>query len=558
VGFYTIRLSVGGMDADPDPDADAGAAGFPDGVDLYWGEFHKHMTGPGADLDHVDETIEYGAQHLDVQAVLVYPFKWYRKGREGGIREETMGPDPSGDDDFADWWEQIQAAADRHNDPGTFVTFPAYEWHGNRTRWGDHNVLFPETGHEIRPAESLPDLYEYVAEAEGLALPHHTGYEVGNRGADWDVFDPDLSPVMEVYSSHGSSEGVGTAVAMEANTSMGPRTSGGTLRDALDRGHRIGVLASNDGPGLPGEWGKGVAGVWAEDLTREGVWSALRERRTYGVTGDRIRLWWAVDGAPMGADLADRSGSDPLSGTVVVDCPRALDRVELVTGDGVAATYAHRDRNRDGDGSAEADRYRVLIEFGWGPTREYGDFADTRLNWSGEVTATEGSVEVVSPRFVGPGQRYARDGDAVEFDLVTARDDDAESILPEGGGIGDRQGLVVEVRDGADADLVVDLDDGPRHAVPMDAARERAHLFTHTDESMDRIRRDFDLERSAIENPDPIFHNAGKVKVHPAHPVADCRATVDFEVPRGDATDYAYVRASQVDGQYAWSSPVWV
>jgi hypothetical protein len=532
---------------------------FPSGADLYWGEFHKHVTGPGASLDRLDEIIEYGAEHLDVQAVLVYPFKWYRKGREGGIREETMGPDPSGDGDFADWWETVQTAADRHDDPGEFVTFPAYEWHGNRMRWGDHNVLFPETGHEIRPAETLSDLYEYVAEAGGLAFPHHTAYAVGDRGADWEVFDPDLSPVMEVYSSHGSSEGVGTPLPMESNTSMGPRTSGGTFRDALDRGHRIGAIASNDGSGLPGEWGEGVAGIWAEELTREGIWTALRERRTYGVTGDRIRLWWAVEDAPMGTDLTDRSGADPLSGTVAVDCPRALDRVELVTGDGVTATYAHRDRNRDRDAVAGRDRYRVLVEFGWGPTRDYGDFETTRLEWSGELSVTDGAVDVVSPRFVGPGQRYARESDdAVGFDLHTARDDDAESILPESGGVGERQGLVVEVSDRGDADLVIDLDDGPRHTVPVDAARERAHLFAHTDESMARIRRDFDLERERIENPDPIYHNAGKVKVHPAHSVADCRATVDFEVPRGDGADYAYVRASQVDGQYAWSSPVWV
>jgi hypothetical protein len=54
------------------------------------------------------------------------------------------------------------------------------------------------------------------------------------RFEDWDAYDAALSPVVEVYSSHGSSEGVGTPVPMADNPDMGPRTSGGTYRDALD------------------------------------------------------------------------------------------------------------------------------------------------------------------------------------------------------------------------------------------------------------------------------------------------------------------------------------
>jgi len=62
------------------------------------------------------------------------------------------------------------------------VTFPAFEWHGDRTRWGDHNVLYFEEGEPLDDEWELPDLYENLRGRRALALPHHTGYAVGNRG----------------------------------------------------------------------------------------------------------------------------------------------------------------------------------------------------------------------------------------------------------------------------------------------------------------------------------------------------------------------------------------
>jgi len=47
--------------------------------------------------------------------------------------------------------------------------------------------------------------------------------------------------------------------------------------------------------------GVGVTGVYATDLTREAIFEALRERRTYGTTGDRIIVDWRLDGHPMGS-----------------------------------------------------------------------------------------------------------------------------------------------------------------------------------------------------------------------------------------------------------------
>ncbi|MFB6135327.1 MAG: DUF3604 domain-containing protein [Halobacteriaceae archaeon] len=520
------------------------------GRDLLWGDLHKHMTGPGAPVDRMDEAVGYAREHLDVVTVLAYPFKWYRKGREGGVREETVGHDP----DFDEWWAAVRRVAADRNEPGEFVTLPAYEWHGDRTRRGDHNVVFFEDPgpDAVRAAETKADLQKHVVERDALALPHHTGYAVGSRGADWDVFDPELSPVMEVFSGHGSSEGVGTPVPMDANTSMGPRTTGGTLRDALERGHRVGVVASNDGPGLPGNFGSGLAGIWATERTREGVREALCARRTYGVTGDRMRLWWELGGHPMGADV-DASDVGERAAEVRVDCPRPLDRVELVHDGAVVATYAHRDGAREETGVS-----RVLVEMGWGPTADYGDFDATTVSWSGRLAVDGGRLTGVEPRFDGLGQRYERADGEVRFDLHTTRDEADDALLPEDAATGAVQGFVLEVR-GEDAAVVLDLDDHERLSVPVEDLRGRARVVPFLEESWERLEREFDLSREAFENPDPAYHNARKVKFHPACDRSACAATVRFDdLPTGAGTDCYYPRAVQVNGQCAWGSPVWV
>jgi len=515
---------------------------------LQWGDLHKHITGPGTDIERLDDVVSYASSHLDFLAVLCYPFKWYRKGREGGIREETVQNRP----EFDEWWDEVQATAKRQHTPGEFVTFPAYEWNGNRRQWGDHNIIYREHEEPLDDEWDLPDLYENMADREALVIPHHTGYFVGERGRDWDEFDEDLSPVAEIYSGHGSSEGPHTPVAMRENNDMGPRTSGGTFRDALNRGHRVGTVASNDGPGLAGTWNKGIAGIWATDLTRDAIWEAIQQRRTYGVTGDRIELWWELDEVPMGSVI---ERADVEVGHVDIDCPQPLDRIELIHNDRVARTYTHA---RPAFPSDDAN-HRVIVEFGWGPTSEYGDFKDPECNWTGTIDVLDGDLERVWPRFIGFGQEYELADDGCRFDLVTSRGEDEGSILPESEPSSHRQGFVIEYSGSSDTNLLVSLDDHDDITVSHDAAVDQTHLFPFVEESWERLAAEFDLTRDDIDNEDIVYHNARKVRVNQSFPVSACRAGVSFEdLPVDDGRNYYYVRAAQRNGQYAWSSPIWI
>ena len=114
---------------------------------------------------------------------------------------------------------------------------------------------------------------------------------------------------------------------------------GNTVRDALARGYRLGLVGSGDShdghPGLvqlaDGASG-GLAGVFARDLTRESVLAALRARHVYATNGPRIVLQVTLDGRPMGSIVPAGSG-----GTLAVEvaAPGPIEAVELVTREGV-------------------------------------------------------------------------------------------------------------------------------------------------------------------------------------------------------------------------------
>jgi len=71
-----------------------------------------------------------------------------------------------------------------------------------------------------------------------------------------------------------------------------------------------------------------------------------------------------------------------VTATVDVACPRPLDRVELV-GDGrVVETRAHRGTWTPSDGRGV---HAVLVEFGGGPMKSYGDWSDRRMDRTGRI-----------------------------------------------------------------------------------------------------------------------------------------------------------------------------
>ena len=107
------------------------------------------------------------------------------------------------------------------------------------------------------------------------------------------LIHPDFYRVVEVYQgARRSYEYAG------APSPLGSSTAGvleaGTIRTMLEQGARLGLIASSD------HWSNffSFAVVYAEETTRESIFSAITARRCYGATDRDILLEFWVNDTP--------------------------------------------------------------------------------------------------------------------------------------------------------------------------------------------------------------------------------------------------------------------
>ena len=189
------------------------------------------------------------------------------------------------------FWEELNRLTAEFNRDGGFIIFPGYEWSGNTGLGGDRNVLFMQEGRQIHrshhalvedlsdlatDANSADDLFRALKDEDCVVFAH-----IGGRYADVRMsHDARIERSIEVHSDWGTFEWL--------------------LDDALQQGYRIGIVANSDGhkgrhgashPGasLFGAYG-GLTCLLARELTRKGLFEAMRSRHHYATTGCRMIL----------------------------------------------------------------------------------------------------------------------------------------------------------------------------------------------------------------------------------------------------------------------------
>ena len=233
-------------------------------------------------------------------------------------------------DENEDVWASIRSAVRGAHAPGRFVSLLGYEW----TSWlhGHRQVLYFGDDGRVKSAldprhDAPPKLWAALRGDTALTIAHHPAG--GPMATNWAIApDAALEPVVEVASVHGSSE------APETPGPLVRTVEGSFVRDALDRGYRLGFVGSSDShdghPGCvqePGRRSCGLAAILSRTATREAILEALRARRTYATSGPRILLRVALDGEPMGSAV----GAAP-SRTLAVEivAPAPLARIDVV------------------------------------------------------------------------------------------------------------------------------------------------------------------------------------------------------------------------------------
>ncbi len=209
-------------------------------------------------------------------------------------------------------WKQLTAAAEKYNQPGRFTAILGYErdsypWYNNLVIYFASDDGVPLRG--TRDGEcTREELHRWLAREDLLLVPHDTNFL--SAGCDFLSMDTDdMTPLIQIYSRDSCTEYFGNPLH------TGDDCEGGHWRDALEKGARMGVIgASDDHAGTPGltveslgypRMYPGLTGVWAEDNTRESIFSALKARRCYGFMGGRITLDFRINGHYMGEEFTD-------------------------------------------------------------------------------------------------------------------------------------------------------------------------------------------------------------------------------------------------------------
>lgn len=238
-------------------------------LEAFWGDLHG-QSGETVGVNPIREYFTFGR---DLAAL------------------DVMGHQANDFQIKAAFWDEINTVTAELHQPGLFVTFPGYEWSGNTPTGGDHNVFFR---HEGRPivrsshamledrsdldcdANTTTELFDALSGEDCVVYAH-----VGGRPANIAQCDgAALRTAVEIHSDWGTFEWI--------------------MADSFDLGYRHGLVCNSDGhkgrPGAshPGASSFGAFGgltcFLASELTRDGIFDAMRRRHHYGTTGGRLHL----------------------------------------------------------------------------------------------------------------------------------------------------------------------------------------------------------------------------------------------------------------------------
>lgn len=284
-------------------------------------------------------------------------------------------------------WEMVKEKTKAYHTPGEFVTLLGYEWSGNHPGGGDHNVYYLGDDEEFYPhcnwsswdeqnndnnRYPLNELHdEFRGRKDVLVIPH-----IGGRPGNLDYYDADHTPVIEIHSHHGTFEWF--------------------ARDAMERKLKVGFIATSDDhtcrPGLSYplqnvkqmaaafDVTSGFTAVYAKDLTREGLFEAIKKRRVYATTFARILLGVSIGDHYMGEEIyLDKNPK--LDIDVVGTGP--IKSVEIIKG--TETIYKETYKNEKAVGSNKR-----LVKIMWEGVATRGRRKST--NWDGTVHISEGKI----------------------------------------------------------------------------------------------------------------------------------------------------------------------
>lgn len=460
---------------------------------LFWGDLHSGQTEIGCGCGSLAEHYAFGRDCSGLQFMT----------HQANDHYCTL-----------DDWNHTREVTEQFHEPGRYVPILGCEWSPLTAAGGDRNVFYRDDDPVLRRSdrffrESDPDPEPDVRTAPEFHEAFHdldvlVNIHVGGRMTNLTWYDQQIERLCETHSTHGTVEWF--------------------FMDALDRGYKVGLTAGTDGVmGRPGachpgrrlirNLKNGLTAVYAKELTRESLWEALQNRCCYATSGERIRLWFEVNGMAMGSELKTSAARDI---KLNVQGTQPIEKIDLFEGTQIVKTWQVASPS-----SCEEDAPRQLRIL-WGGTERKGTARLQKVNWCGGVSIDGGELELAGP---------------INFQSI---DDVAKNVAHNriewnNFSAGNAAGIIVNLQ-GISAGAKLHIETEPYTG---DLIVEELFKATKQIEAGG-------LNRFVSIGPPPS--NTGPTDFEAAHTLD---AKTDREAP-------VWIRVTQIDQSLAWSSPVYI
>ena len=285
------------------------------------------------------------------------------------------------------------------------------------------------------------------------------------------------------------------------------------------------MCSTDQHAGYPGSYGDGRIGVVCDKLDKESLWNAMAARHVC----DKIKIDFRINGARMG----DVTSGNTREIYVAVEAMNHIDYVDIIkNGQCLSRLSAPHTVVKP---TEQTIRAKVKIDFGWNREEEY-------VHWQGRLRLSEGTLNGVQPCFRGAAFTSPQPGEpefrtrvnrlinttdkSVELDLYSTKNPNTTTPAT--------QGVVLDVTMPRNGKIIAEVN-GQKFAYTLDELLEgsKAHFMRGW------LSEAVQFHRAATENTFAV----GEVLTD------NCPEK---------STDYYYVRVRQRNGQWAWSSPIWV
>jgi hypothetical protein len=309
-------------------------SGFLKDYRIYFGDLHVMTANTNIKAEFTDK--------------LGTPRDAFKFGRDVAGLDFTAVTDGKDAPDLS--WKKYKKTADEFNKPGRFITIPAYE---HDMQSGHKNIIYCDNKQPRSKCKTADELWKFLKGKKAIAIPHHSNVcsETNPQGWGphiWKTHNVYYERLIEICQNRGSFEKDTQGAGIHFYG------SGASVQNALACGLKLGFVGGTDNhraqPGskimaLHGidyhqyRYG-GITAVFAKQLTRNGLWNALWNRKCYATTGTRILLWIEINGYMMGS-IVKRKTSETNSRKIKVWVlgTSEIERIDIVRNNKDIYTY---------------------------------------------------------------------------------------------------------------------------------------------------------------------------------------------------------------------------